>query len=58
LYWKTDKVNKGNQVPREDRTIMQEELREAALDMEVVAHGAVTCGEMAEVEKGGLDDST
>jgi hypothetical protein len=58
LYWKTDKVNKGNQVPREDRTIMQEELGEAALDMEVDTPGAATCEETAEVVKGGLDDST
>jgi hypothetical protein len=56
LYWKTDQVNEGNQVPREDRSIIQGELAETALDMEVDASSAATCEESAEEVKRGFED--
>jgi hypothetical protein len=57
FYRKTDQANEGNQVPREDRSIIQEELRETALDVEVDASSAATCEESAEEVKGEFEDS-
>jgi hypothetical protein len=51
LYWKADQEDKGSQAPREEKTLIQEDLKATVTTPNIAIHG-----ESAEEVKGGSDN--